>query len=103
MTETTFPTPQDISDAYNKRWEALKEEAKLIVAAAMVSSYTERELPNGTKFKGGTFALVERFVVIRGWIVQEFAKAGWAVNTTDLFEDEIGTSVFNVHFENRQV
>ena len=103
MTETTFPTPQDISDAYNKRWKALKEEATLIVAAAMVSSYREQELPNGTKFKGGTFALVERFFVIRGWIVQEFAKAGWAVETSDLFEDEIGESAFNVHFENRQV
>ena len=103
MIETTFPTPQDISDAYNKRWEALKEEATLIVAAAMVSSYIERELPNGTKFKGGTFPLVERFFVIRGWIVQEFAKAGWAVETTDLFDDELGDEAFNVHFENRQV
>lgn len=103
MTETTFPTPRDIADSYNKRWEALKEEAQLIVAASMVSSYREQELKNGTKFKGGTFTLVERFFVIRGWIVLEFAKAGWAVDTTDLFEDEIGNSVFNVHFENRQV
>lgn len=99
----TFPTPQEMTESYNKRWEALKEEAKLIIAAAMVDSYSEKEYPNGTKFKGGNFTLHSRFFVIRGWIVQEFAKAGWAVQAGDLEEDEEGDKFFYVQFENRQV
>lgn len=99
----TFPTPQEIAESYNKRWEALKEEAKLIISAAMVESYTEKEYYNGTKIKGGNFTLHTRYCVIRGWIVQEFAKAGWAVDTSDLHENEDGEEFFTVSFENRQV
>lgn len=99
----TFPTPQEMADSYNKRYEALKEESKLIIAAAMVESYIEKEYPNGTTFKGGHFTLSNRFVVIRGWIVQEFAKAGWAVKTGDLVGNEEGEEFFYVSFENRQV
>lgn len=98
----TFPTPKEIAESYNKRWDSLKEEAKLIIAASMLDSYTEKEYPNGVKFKGGYFMLYQRFFVIRGWIVQEFAKAGWAVNTGDLEEDEEGEEFFYVRFENRQ-
>lgn len=99
----TFPTPKEIAESYNKRWDSLKEEAKLSIAASMLDSYTEKEYPNGTKFKGGHFMLYQRFFVIRGWIVQEFAKAGWAVQTGDLEEDEEGDKFFYVKFENRQV
>lgn len=99
----TFPTPQEIAEAYNKRWEALKEEAKLIIAAAMMESYAEKEYPNGTRFKGGHFTLHPRYFVIRGWIVQKFAEAGWAVNTGDLYENGDGEEFFAVSFENRQV
>lgn len=99
----TFPTPQEIAESYNKRWEALKEEAKLIIAAAMVESYAEKEYPNGTRFKGGHFTLHPRYFVIRGWIVQKFAEAGWAVKTGEIYTNKDGEEFFAVSFENRQV